>query len=633
VKRALLARLLGALVAFFAIAFAGGARADGRPEVHVSADTDVIGLGDTLHVTLEATSSGTSPVDPELSNTNGFQITGISPSSSTSMSIMNGAVTSRRGLTTVWSLRATKVGVFTLGPPTVVVDGTRYRAQAVNVRVVPAGQAPQRAPRQQQQPDPFDPFGGLFGQLNQQLNQQFGQPFGQMPDPRQQMESQLDPRYALSAPRGQTAFLHATIDKSSLVIGEQVTYTVYLYVDVAAGRTPELNDPHEAPASDFVKRSLQADESKVEVVGYTNVGGQVYAVQLLRRSALFPLKSGDLDIGEMTLQVAAKNGLRRSEDLRVRVSEPPIQGRPAGYAVGDVGTFALSADVSGRDVDQDGAIGVTVTLSGNGNIPSSIDPPEHAGVEWLDPQVTEKLGRQSGDKFGGTRTFQYVVRLHTAGDVDLGDFTLPYWDPHTNAYATARAALGTVHVKADPNAKAPVDAVVDPLPGLPGVRTTREPAAAPRRHLDDTPAYWLGLGGMPLAYGLVVTAAGAMRRVREKRAARSASPKTEMQARVAAADAAASTGDSGAIDAATAHAIEAATIACAGVNVRGLATSDVARALRDAGVAEDDGREIESVLLACEAARFSASDARGTDEARERWGRARRAIDRLAGRA
>ena len=45
----------------------------------------------------------------------------------------------------------------------------------------------------------------------------------------------------------------------------------------------------------------------------------------------------------------------------MHVSEPPIAGASAGYAVGDVGKFALSADVSGRDIEQDGAIGVTVT--------------------------------------------------------------------------------------------------------------------------------------------------------------------------------------------------------------------------------------------------------------------------------
>ena len=160
----------------------------------------------------------------------------MSPSSSTSMSIMNGAITSQRGLTTVWSLRATKVGVFTLGPPTVVVDGVRYRSQPISVRVVPTGQAPRRMPPQQQQ-DPFDPFGGLFGQLNQQLNQQLGQPFGQMQDPRQQLESQLDQRYALPASRGQTAFLHAVVDKTNIVVGEQLTYTVYLYVDATLGRS------------------------------------------------------------------------------------------------------------------------------------------------------------------------------------------------------------------------------------------------------------------------------------------------------------------------------------------------------------------------------------------------------------
>jgi hypothetical protein len=567
------------------------------PVLNVSIDADTVGVGDVLHVTLEAQSSSETPGDPQLGSTGGgFTVLGMSPSTSTSMNIMNGAVSTLHGLTTVWSVRATKVGVFTIGPPTVAVGGKRYRSsQSVTIRVVPAGQAPHRQP--QRRPDPFDPFGGLFGQLQQQLGQQMGQFPGFEPQQPDREQVQADPRFALAAPRGQMAFLHAVVDKTSVVVGEQVTYSVYLYTD---GRHDlDVNDPHEAPASDFVKRSLQTDETKIERVGYANVGGEVYVVQLVRKAALFPLKSGDLDVGAMTLVINVGKqggGIRESEDIHVHVSEPPIAGRPAGYAVGDVGKMALAADVSGRDVEQEGAVGVTVVLSGTGNLPTSIEPPERAGVEWLDPQVTEAFKPPyPGDRYGGSRTFQYVVRLHKAGESDLGDFTLPYWDPQARAYGVAQIALGTVKVKPGTVAPAQADAPSDPLPGLPAALTKREPATSSRRHWADTPAYWLGLGAMPLAYGFVVAASGTLQRMKAKRDARSASPKTAMQARVSAAESASRAEDAEAMDAATARALEA-------------------------------------ILRECEAARFSASDT-GASEARRRWSRARVAIDLLAGRA
>jgi hypothetical protein len=165
------------------------------------------------------------------------------------------------------------------------------------------------------------------------------------------------------------------------------------------------------------------------------------------------------------------------------------------------------------------------------------------------------------------------------------------------------------------------------------MRKDRERLAGERRHVDDPPAFWFGLGAMPLAYGVVVAAAGTVKRVRRKRAERGTSPEAELRARVRAAEEALAKGDSHGIDAATARALEAATIAGCKLNVRGLATSEVARALREAGAGEEDASEVEAILRACDAARFSAGDPSEAREAGERWGRARRTIDRLAGRS
>jgi hypothetical protein len=153
--------------------------------------------------------------------------------------------------------------------------------------------------------------------------------------------------------------------------------------------------------------------------------------------------------------------------------------------------------------------------------------------------------------------------------------------------------------------------------------------------LDDAPVFWLGLGAMPLAYAVVVAASGALKRLRRTRSERAVSPEADLRARVRAAEEASSKGDPRDLDAATARAIEAATIAGCKLNVRGLTTSDVARALRDAGANDGDASEIEAILRACDAARFSAGpgDDGAATEARERWGRARRAIDRLTGLA
>ena len=175
--------------------------------------------------------------------------------------------------------------------------------------------------------------------------------------------------------------------------------------------------------------------------------------------------------------------------------------------------------------------------------------------------MTEKFGRAARRQV--RRVANVPVRRPPApapATIDLGDFTLPYWDPQTRAYGIARVALGTVHVKAGTSAPAPGGHGEQSAPRAPRRATTREPATRRAAALDDTPAFWLGLGAMPLAYGLVVAATrrGAAHATRSEPRA-SASPKTAMQrTRERSGGRRIARRTQQAMDAATARAIEAA---------------------------------------------------------------------------
>ena len=603
-------------------AYAQGAGS--RPEVKAWLDEDTVAVGDTVDVIFEVMSSGAPPSEPELSIPASFSVQGSNRAPSTSISIVNGVRSDRRGLTTTWRLRAERVGRFRIGPPSIDVGGTRYRAQPLTVNVLEPGRATRKPSRQV--PQPFDPFQGLF-------NFGHGNPF----EPQLEPQEPVDNRLALDAPRDATAFLHATVDKTSAVVGEQVTFTVYVYVDASA-RDPEFTDVHEAPASDFVRRSLREDDSQPKSMGVANVGGHLWAVRLIRKSALFPLKAGELDIGPMSLAIVSgrgtasgTSGVRTSEPLHVRVGEPPVAGRPPGYALGDVGAFQLTAKVDPRAVERGGAVGVTVDLSGTGNLPSSLTPPQRPGVEWLEPQVHEKVGLSTGEDFGGTRSFGFVVRLQQAGEIDLGELTLPYWNPRTRAYATARAALGVVHVAPGGASPTASDAPPDPLPGLPALRTERAAVRVTSRPLTDAPLMWFALGAPTLAYGVFAGVRDGARRARERREKGIASPRAEMKGRLKAVSDAIASGDAGAIDGAVARALEAGAVAYAGVNVRGVGIQEVSARLVAAGVDADAARDLEALLVEIASSRFSAGagEATSTADATQRFARAKRVLERL----
>jgi len=619
-------RLLAAGLLALGAAASASALAQTNAQVQAEVDADTVAVGDVLHLQMTATSSDSLPSDPRPGPTPGFAVRGQSASPSQTLISINGSRMDRYTLTVDWTLLAQRAGQFTLGPVSAAMGGARVTSRPIVVHVVPAGQAPPRRgrPAFPQMPfgsfglTPFDPWKGLFPGF--EGNDQEQRP----PD------VTTDPRLALDSPRGPYDFLHATIDKTAAVVGEQVTFSIYEYQDVEAPGEIDQQDFHDAQVADFVKQPL-VPEDQQQPLKYASVGGRTWAVRLIRKWALFPLRTGDLLIGPMSVKLGrprpAAGVARETETFHVRVTEPPAGGRPPGYALGDVGRFALSAQVDPREVDQGGAVGVHVELSGTGNLPARLAPAARAGVEWLAPEVHEQVGPTGRDTFGGKRTFDYVVRMQRAGSFDLGEIAVPFWDPAAKAYDVARAALGVVHVKAAAMAGGGGADRDELLGGLPGPRDVEEARLrATRPHWDDAPAFWwLGIGACPVAFGVAVAGRATGRGIARRWRARRASPATDLKERVAAAQAASRGKDGRTTDAATARALEAATVAYAGVSVRDAIGREVVDRLEKAGVRVDDASRVADLLHECDLARF-APEASDVASARARWERARAAI-------
>jgi hypothetical protein len=608
------------------------------PQMEVDVDREVIGVGETVQLQMSVSvGDGESPEEPKLASTGGMhQLGQPRVSKSQQMTIVNGHRQDSIGLDAVWLLRGDRVGTFTVGPPQITVGSHRYAGRALQIHVVPAGHAP---------PRPIDPFGGMLGGGNgggggggldpfQSLQNLLQQGMSE-PPPEQLSLPQTDPKLALDQARGRTAFLHATIDKTEAVLGEQLTLSVYMYIDASLGREPPATDVHEVNAADFLKKSLQDDETTADVVGTAMVEGRPYVVKLVRRSALFPLRAGDLTIGPMSLSLVMRNGSatgsqRESETLHVHVTEPPTAGRPPGYVMGDVGHFALDAHVDPRTIERDGAVGVEVDLTGSGNLPAILPVPARNDVEWLTPTSHDKLGRLDGGKFGGSRHFSYVVRLHAEGDVDLGEIALPYWDPDAHKYAFARAPLGVVKVTpgATPKSSGRDDADLL-LANLPPPRATLAGLPPARTFVTDRPVFWFSLLGAPLVVLGGLGATSLAGNLRKKRAAQATSPLADWKEKVDKADKAARDLDARAADAAALRALHAAPQAFFGTSIRAAQNvEDIVRALVAAGVKQDVATRYAEVVRACEVDRYAPEPA-SVETVRARWTEAKRLMNEL----
>ena len=114
------------------------AQAKSRPDLNLRADATTVGVGDQLHITMQATTDGAAISNAELSAPRGFASMGSSSSPTSSITIVNGQMSQRKGLNATWTLRADKIGSYDVGPVTIEVP--RDRAGTFEPVIVAKGQ-------------------------------------------------------------------------------------------------------------------------------------------------------------------------------------------------------------------------------------------------------------------------------------------------------------------------------------------------------------------------------------------------------------------------------------------------------------------------------------------------------------
>ncbi len=407
-------------------------------------------------------------------------------------------------------------------------------------------------------------------------------------------------------------FLRALASRDQAVVGEHITINIYLYYKIAY----EMVERRDPPYSDFLRHPLLTDPSMTRAV-YPTVNGERYGARLVEQVALVPRKVGKLNTGSMKASFIGDDLIgrvvRESNDLIIEVTEPPVDGRPANYDIGTVGDMKLSAVVTPRAVKQGGSIGVTAKIEGTGSFPPSLITPESKGVTWLDPTRKDNESIHGG-KIGGSRVFVYVVRLESAGRIDLGVLSLPYFDPATRKYEVAKVELGTVDVEEVAPSEADLDRAklakgdkgIDPLSEIPEMRRDFPGQFEIKRKPPmSLGLFGLGLGLPPILALLVLGLGRAQVAVKERRAAPSTMLKKTRNSAAKEAKALDKAGDPRALGAALEKMLHSCIEAKAGIKSRAYQKDDIGRALAESGVARDLVNDVKQLLEDLELIRFA----------------------------
>ena len=370
-------------------------------------DRSPVGLGEqfTLSLTLSgsALGGGKNLQLPDLSK---FRVMS-GPNQSTSMQIINGAVSS--SATYSFVLQPKEIGTFTIGPASIEEGGTVQKTQPISVQVVK------------------------------------GDPRANTPSTPTEQTVQL----------GDNLFLRAVVDRSHVMQGEQINLAFKLYtrvsvVNYAVSKNPGMtgfwNEDTETP-----KNITLTTET---------INGKPYRVGLIKRVALFPTQSGVLDIGPMEVQATVQMPYGRSNDpfesffrdpfgrnttynvsseaIKIKV-DPLPSGAPADFK-GAVGQFAMSVAADRKTTRTNEPVTLKVTLSGTGNVKllegPSIELP--ADFEQYTPKFSESINRQN-NRINGSKTFEYLLIPRYPGLKVIKPVTMSYFDLVKKEYVRLRS--------------------------------------------------------------------------------------------------------------------------------------------------------------------------------------------------
>jgi hypothetical protein len=376
----------------------------------------------------------------------------------------------------IYLLRAKRVGSFTIPAATARVDGNVVKSNPVTIEVVKGNNTAQQQQRQQVQQNPYA-----------------GQPQRAAPSRQDELEGVVKNGEDINAKLKKNIFVKVDVDKTTLFEGEQLTATYKLYT-----RLPTNSSVTKVPAfKGFSAKDIELPNPPQ--ASEEMVNGIPYRVFVIRKTMLFPMQSGTLELDPVEVDnhvrlVKLVKGKRHGDPfgdifndpafrdqfndpffdeffnrpeveyqdvpykiqtapVKVTVKPLPVDSRPDSYN-GAVGKFNMTATVDKNSLSTDDALTLKVTISGQGNVnllnAPKVDIP--ASFDKYDPKVTDNIEKNS-NPLSGSRTFEYVLMPVEAGDHTIPPVQFSYFDADTKTFKTISSSAFNIHVTAGKQSK------------------------------------------------------------------------------------------------------------------------------------------------------------------------------------
>ena len=390
-----------------------------------SVDNTTVGLNDRFQVTF--TFEGT-----DVNNLSGFNAPDFAgfmvlsgPNQSTSMQIINGSVSA--SLSYSFYLQPKNLGRYTIGSASIKYKGTPYKTDPIAIQVE-KGSSNSGTQQNSNQ--------NSSGISNDEI--------------------------------AQNVFVRATADKQKVLMGEQVTVTYKLYTRLSIASQMSISKLPQYPG--FWAEELETPGN----ISFTteNYQGKRYRVGVLKKVALFPTQTGELNVTPFELDVPVQVQKKRksnnvfddffndpffgigqtvdftakSNSLKIKVQPLPSANVPESFN-GAVGDFSMDSQIDKRSTKTNEPVTMKLTISGTGNI-SLLEMPKinlPAGFEQSEPKVNEQVNRTG--RISGKKTAEYLIVPRDAGKKEIPPVKFSYFDINKKSYVTLSAPAYSLNVE------------------------------------------------------------------------------------------------------------------------------------------------------------------------------------------
>lgn len=393
------------LILGFLMFTASMAQAQVRFEAKVSREK--LGINERLRVDFEMNEDGDNFRPPSFE---GFTVVG-GPNQKISTSILNGKMEYSK--TYSFYLQPKKRGKLSIGQAEITVDDKVYKTSPINVQITAAVDKPTDGDNTE-----------LIAEDN--------------------------------------LHLVAEVSDANPYLNEAITIVYKLYVSprVSVSNWRELDSPK---YNDFWSQSIDIQQLRVENGEYQ---GEPYRYVILRKTILYPQKTGELNIEPLTLSIAVDVPSERRDIFGSRIYKtvnktvaadnkkinvkPLPETRPADFT-GAVGKFSFSVTTSKDELNAGESLQAKVEVRGNGNLKLFELPGLSApsSLEIYDPERRENVNTNLNGMQGSIAE-TYTIVPTRKGKYPIPAMSFSYFDPSSESFKTLSSEEILINVNKGP---------------------------------------------------------------------------------------------------------------------------------------------------------------------------------------